>query len=65
MEPHALRTMVLLAMVTALLALAMFGAHRTLRVLERRHCPPHAGPIPAAESCPPAAVRAGNPASPR
>jgi hypothetical protein len=55
--------MVLLAMVTALLALAMFGAHRTLRVLEQRRCPENARLASAAEDCRPAAVPTGNPAT--
>ena len=38
MDPRALRTVVLLAVITALMALALYGAHRTLTVASRRQC---------------------------
>ncbi len=63
MDPRALRTMVLLAMVTALLALATFGAHRALRVLEQRRCAPAGASSPIADECPTETGRATRPAT--
>ena len=38
MDPRAVRTLVLLSVIAGLITLALYGAHRTLRVATQRQC---------------------------